>query len=117
MSVAFDHFFLMVSMAKPLAVELSTWIGVAGCGCPSLRSKVRIGTASWPLMYAEPISVSAAESIPFDIICEMEWMGPLKRGRLTGGVVMSGCLSERKMCPPAQLRACGLERYEASLCM
>ena len=29
---AFNRFFLMVSLAKPSAVELSTWIGVAGCG-------------------------------------------------------------------------------------
>ena len=32
MSIAFDRFCLMVSLAKPSAVELSTWIGVAGCG-------------------------------------------------------------------------------------
>ena len=50
MLIAFNRFCLMVSLAKPLAVELLTWIGMAGCGYPSLRSKVRIGTASWPLM-------------------------------------------------------------------
>ena len=48
--VACGHFCLMVSLAKPSAVELSTWIGLAGCGCPSSSRKVRIGTASWPLM-------------------------------------------------------------------
>ena len=50
MSIAFDCFCLMVSLTKPSAVEFSTWIGMAGCGCPSSRSKVRIGTPSWPLM-------------------------------------------------------------------
>ena len=44
----FDRFCLMVSLAKPSAVELLTWIGVEGCGCPSSRSKV-LGTDSWPL--------------------------------------------------------------------
>ena len=96
MSIAFDCFCLMVSLAKPSAVDFSTWIGVAGCGCPSSRSKVRIGTASWPLMQAAPISASAADPITFSIIRDMEWMGSLRRGRLVGGVVMSGCLSERK---------------------
>ena len=81
----------MVLLAKPSAVELSTWIDVAGCGCTSSRSKVRIGTVSWPL-----ISASEAEPITFDIICEMEWMGQLRRERLVGGVVMSGRLSPRK---------------------
>ena len=47
---SFRLFCLMVSLAKPLAVELLTWIGVVGCGCPSLRSKVCIGTAPWPLI-------------------------------------------------------------------
>ena len=48
--VRFRSFCLMVLLAKPSAVELSTWIGVAGCGCPSSQSMVRISTASWPLM-------------------------------------------------------------------
>ena len=86
----FQSFFLMVSLAKPLVVELSTWIGVADCGCPIPRIKVRIGTVSWPLMYTVPISDSATEPITFDIICEMEWMGPFRCGRLAAGVVVSG---------------------------
>ena len=49
-NVHVNSFCLIVSLAKPLAVELSTCIGVVGCGCPISRSKVRIGTASWPLM-------------------------------------------------------------------
>ena len=46
----FRSFLLDGVLAKPSVVELSNWIGVAGCGCPSSQSKVRIGTASWPLM-------------------------------------------------------------------
>ena len=45
----FGYFFLMVPFAKPSAVELSTRIGVGGCGCPSSWRVVCIGTASWPL--------------------------------------------------------------------
>ena len=48
--IAFDHFCLMVLLAKPLTVGLSTWIGVVGCGCPSFWSKVRIGMSSWLLI-------------------------------------------------------------------
>ena len=95
-SVYFPRAFLivarqwMVLLAKPSALELSTWIGVADCGCPIPRIKVRIGTVSWPLMYTVPISDSATEPITFDIICEMEWMGPFRCGRLAAGVVVSG---------------------------
>ena len=92
----FRFFFLMVSLAKPLVVELSTWIGVVGCGCPSLRSKVRIGMAYWPLMCATPISALAAEPITLDMIREMEWMGTLRRGRVVGGLDMSVRMSPRK---------------------
>ena len=45
----FGYFCFMVPFAKPSAVELSTWIGVVGCGCPSSWRVVCIGTASWPL--------------------------------------------------------------------
>ena len=38
-------FCLIVSLAKPSAVELSTRIGVGGCGCPSSVRVVRIGSA------------------------------------------------------------------------
>ena len=40
----------MVPFAKPSVVELSTRIGVGGCGCPSSWRVVRIGTASWPFL-------------------------------------------------------------------
>ena len=84
MLIVFDRFFLMVLLVKPLAVELSTWIGVTGYGFPSSRSNVRIGTASCPFMYAAPISDSTAKLITLDMMKEMEWMGPLIRGRVVG---------------------------------
>ena len=43
--MALERFCLMVSLSNPMAVELSTFMGVAGWGCPSLRSSVRMGTA------------------------------------------------------------------------
>ena len=57
---------------------------------------MRIGTDSWPLMYAAPISDLAAEPIMFDMIREMEWMGPLRRGRVVGGFDSSGRVYPRK---------------------
>ena len=96
MSVTFDRFFLMVLLAKPSAVELSTWVVLAGCGCPSMIIKVCIGTASWTLMSAAPISALAAKPITFDMIWEMEWMGLLRRRQVVGGFDMSGLLYPRK---------------------
>ena len=87
----------MVSLEKPLAVELLTWIGGAGYECPSSRSNVRIGTASWPFMYSAPISDLAEEPITLDIIWEMEWMGPLRRGQVVGGLKMSGQISPEEI--------------------
>ena len=74
----------MVSLEKTSEVELSTWIGVAGYEWPSSRRKVLIGTASWPLMYAAPISASAAEPITLDMMREMYWMGGVD-ARTSGG--------------------------------
>ena len=99
----------MVSLEKPSAVELSTWIGVTGCGRPISRSKVRIRTASWPLMQVDSILASAAEHIMLDMMQEMEWMGPLRRGVVVGGLDMSGKMLPRKYCPPARLQAKGTE--------
>ena len=42
----FGYFCLIVPLTKSSAVELSTQIGVSGCGCPSYVRIVRIGTAS-----------------------------------------------------------------------
>ena len=45
----FGYFCFMVPFVKPSVVELSTHIGVGGCGCPSSWGVVCIGMASWPL--------------------------------------------------------------------
>ena len=52
-------------MAKPTAVELSTWVGVAGCGCPILMRAVQSGMASWPLRNVAAILALAAEARTF----------------------------------------------------
>ena len=70
----------MVSLRKPLAVLLSVWTGVGGCGWPSWRSALRSGSESWQLMKMAPISASAAEDMTFLIIEEIVWIGPLEKG-------------------------------------
>ena len=68
MSMALERFCLMVSFANPTAVELSTCMGVSGWGYLSLRSSVRMGTASCPLIYVAPILASAADPMALDMI-------------------------------------------------
>ncbi len=46
MSMALERFCLIVSLAKPAAVELSVCIGVGGWGWPSSLRVVRRGMAS-----------------------------------------------------------------------
>ena len=41
MSIALERRCLIVSLAMPHAVELSTCMGVAGCGCPISSKAVR----------------------------------------------------------------------------
>ena len=50
---------------------------MAGCGWPSSRRVVRIGTVSGPLMKVSPILASAAEAMTFLMILETVKMGPL----------------------------------------
>ena len=50
MSMDLELFCLMVSLANPTVVELSTCMGVAGWGWSSSRSSVQMGTASFPLI-------------------------------------------------------------------
>ena len=47
MSIALDNFCLIVFLANPAAVVLSTCIGVGGWGCPISSIDVHIGMASW----------------------------------------------------------------------
>ena len=67
-----------MSLVKPSAVELSTHMGVAGCGWPSSVRVVRMGIASCPLMKVAPISASAADDMTLLMIFDTVWMGLLR---------------------------------------
>jgi hypothetical protein len=65
MLIDFVRRWRMVLLAIPAAVELSTWIGVGGCGWPSSSSVVRIAMTYLQLWKAAPSSASAADAITF----------------------------------------------------
>jgi hypothetical protein len=110
MSMALDRFCLIVSFAKPAAVELSVFIGVAGCIWPSSVSVTRVGRASCPLRNKTPILASAAEARTLPMIWHVVWTGPLRVGCSLGACFGSGGLLLKKKCPPAQLRALVADR-------
>ena len=61
MSHDFDRFCVILSCTNALAVELSTLIGVGGCGCPKAMRVRRNGIAVFALWKRALISASAAE--------------------------------------------------------
>jgi hypothetical protein len=61
MSMARDHWSLMVLLAIPHAVEFSVCIGVAGCGHPISARVVRSIVAFLQLSNSMPISASKAD--------------------------------------------------------
>ena len=50
-------------LTTPPAVELSTWTGDGGCGCPVSSNMFLMCTASLALMNSAPSSASAADDI------------------------------------------------------
>ena len=66
--MALERFCLMVSFENPTAVELVTCMDVVGWGWPSLRSIVRMGAASCPLIKVVPVSALAADPMTLDMI-------------------------------------------------
>ena len=75
----------MELLVNPSAVKLSTWRGVASCGCPSSQRVVHIGMASWPLMKVALILASAAEAMTLLMVLETLNMGPLRVVLVRGG--------------------------------
>ena len=55
--------FLQVPLTIPLAVLLSTWMGVAGCSCPNSSNVVRMLVPSLAFKNNDPNSVSEANDI------------------------------------------------------
>ncbi len=79
MSMDFDFCCLICLFANPYAVELSTWIGVGGCGWPISSNVVCRGTASVVFSKTAPHSASAAEDMTLRMILDLLRMAPLPR--------------------------------------
>ena len=63
--IAFDRFFLMVLLEKPITVVLLTCMGVRAWGYPSYFFVVRIGKAFLALRKVAPIFTSADVDVTF----------------------------------------------------
>ena len=59
--MALERRCFMVLLAIPHAVELSTWMGVAGCGWPISSKAVRSAVPSFIFVNKPAVSASAAE--------------------------------------------------------
>ena len=90
MSMALDIFCLVIFLAIPTAVALSTWMGVGGWVLPISVKVVRMGTAAWPLRKRTPYLSSVAEAMIFQIILHKTWTKPLRRGVYSVKVTVPG---------------------------
>lgn len=82
MSKAFERFCRILELSMPLAVELSTLIGVGGCLCPRACNVWRTGTAACALITAVVVSASAADAMTWRIVLHSTRMGALSGGSL-----------------------------------
>ena len=89
----------------PVTVVLSMWMGVGGCGCPSLSSMRRITFASFALWKSAPSSASAADAATVRKTVQSDKIGPFKNI----GLLSIGCLPKKKW-PPIRLLALGAVR-------
>ena len=80
MSLAFVFRGRMVALYTPTAVELSHWMGDLGCGHPISVRDWRSGTMALAQMKRPASSASAAEDMPFLMICATVRTGPLYVG-------------------------------------
>ena len=110
MLIAFDRQCLIVLFTKPMAVELSTCIGVGGCGCPISSRAIRRGTASFAVKNMAPTSASIAELMTLFIIFASTWITPLGVGGYAGASLGFLGLLLRKKMALARLRALVSER-------
>ena len=77
MSMDLERRCLSQLLAKPLVVELSTWVGVAGWRWPISLSVIRMGTPSLQVLKRDPHSASAAEDMTLLMIVEVTRRAPL----------------------------------------
>ena len=80
MSIDLVAFAIILLLMRPCAVELSVWMGVRGCGCPSSSRVFRIGTAVFAFKNNAPSSASAAD----DMTC-LRMVDRLSTAPLFGG--------------------------------
>ena len=73
-----------------VAVELSDWIRVGGCGWPILMSVMWMTVPSWSFTTSAPTSDSAAEAMKLSRMTEDVWSGTLGVGVMEGGFETSG---------------------------
>ena len=108
-SISLDLWRLMELLNIPTAVVLSTWIGVAGCGCPSSMRMRQITLASCAFKNNAPNLSSAADAATSLRIAHVIKILPFS----LIGSPSSGKLPRKKNLP-AWLRARDAVRYEAS---
>jgi len=113
--MAFDRFCLTVSLAMPLAVLLSVWSGVAGCGWPSSSKAMRMGQMVCAFRNSAPNSASAALAMTDFMIWHNTGTGPLSGSG--SSVAVGGFDSQllRKQYPAAWDLPLGAVKYEALL--
>ena len=84
MLIAFDQRCLIVLFTKPMAVDLSTCIGVGGCGCPISSRAIQRGAAYFAVKNTALTSASIAELMTLFIIFASTWITPLGVGGCFG---------------------------------
>ena len=90
MSIALERLCLMVLLMNPIAVELSTCIGVGGCSWPISWRAMRIGTASFAARNAAPTSASIADDMTLLMIFARTRAAPFSAGVWLGVVQVFG---------------------------
>ena len=80
MFIALDLRCLIVPVAIPNVVELSTWNEVGGWECPISSSVMRMVTASWQFKNKAPNSASAADAMMLRSILHTMYTMPFSVG-------------------------------------
>ena len=110
MSIALDLRCLIVPVAIPNTVELSTWTGVGGWECPISYSVMRMGTASWQFKNKAPNYASAAYAMMLRCILHTTYTMPFGVGSKLAGSCGDGGLLQNKCMPPSLLHSFGQDK-------
>ena len=91
----------------PVALKLSVWIGVAGCGWTILASMILIVTPYFSFWKSPPDSDSVKDNISFCMIILTVCIAPLGVGVTMGGLVGSAARELSVKMPPTLLHDLG----------